>query len=98
MIAVSRHFILNEQDTKITQVDELIDEGLYEIYVWPFTDMVCKGICSIIPAYNLLNETFSTESGFLLNRILKSDLGLLGFTVSDWWATHSSQSPSEEWI
>ncbi|KAA8910951.1 hypothetical protein TRICI_003962 [Trichomonascus ciferrii] len=93
MIAVGKHFILNEQGTKRTQVDELVDErSLYELYVWPFADLIREGVSSIMPSYNLVNGTYSTENGYLLNRILKNNLGFLGFTVSDWWATHSTRA------
>lgn len=43
---------------------------------------------SIIP----VNGTYSCENDKILNGILKTEYGFPGYVMSDWWATHSTES------
>lgn len=41
-------------------------------------------------SYNKVNNTYACENGHTLNEELRSENGFKGFTVSDWFATHST--------
>ena len=41
-------------------------------------------------SYNKVNGTYACENDYLLNRVLKGDIGFKGQVQSDWGATHST--------
>src|SRR6478609_9778887 len=94
--ACSKHFIGNEQETQRTQTTEEdgtvinalssnIDERtLHEMYLWPFADAVKAGTASVMCSYNRVNQTYSCANHHLLS-ILKDELALPGYVVSDWY-------------
>lgn len=104
VIASVRHFIGNEQE-RFRQLHEwtgeywdnleeaissnIGDRALHEIYMWPFADAVHAGVGSVMCAYNRVNNTYACENSYLLNYLLKEELGFQGFVVSDWGATHT---------
>ena len=103
VIACSKHYILNEQEHfrqapqspfNITQSlsSNLDDATLHELYLWPFADAVRAGTGSIMCSYNQANNSYACQNSYLLNHILKGELGFQGFVMSDWSAQHSGVS------
>lgn len=104
VISCVRHLVGNEQE-HFRQVGEWDDEGwdklrrslsanigdraMHEVYLWPFADTIRAGAGSIMCAYNQLNNTYACENSYLLNYLLKEELGFQGFVVSDWGAQHT---------
>lgn len=101
LIATVKHYIGNEQE-HFRQVGEyygynegherslssnIDDRTLHEIYLWPFADCVNEGVGSIMCSYNQINNTYGCENSYLLNKVLKEELGFQGFVMADWWAT-----------
>lgn len=104
VVAIARHFIGNEQehfrqvgewDTNgWDQLEESIssnigDRAMHEVFMWPFADAVRAGVGGIMCSLNQVNNTYACENSFLLNYLLKEELGFQGFVVSDWGAQHS---------
>ncbi|CAK3742701.1 glycoside hydrolase family 3 [Lecanosticta acicola] len=103
VMACGKHYIMNEQDHFRLVPDSssygfnisepfssnLDDETLHELYLWPFADGVKAGVASIMCSYNQVNNSQSCQNSYLLNHILKGELGFQGFVVSDWLGTHS---------
>lgn len=90
VIANAKHFLVNEQETDRMKISSRIgDRALHELYAWPFADLVHAGVGSVMCSYNKLNESFGCENSYMLNHVLKDELGFQGFVVSDWFATHS---------
>ncbi|KAI5237104.1 glycoside hydrolase family 3 protein [Aureobasidium subglaciale] len=101
--ACAKHFIGNEQEHfrqtpesrdygfNITQPgsSNIDDQTLHELYVWPFSDAVKAGMASFMCSYNLVNNSQACQNSFLLNHVLKSELGIQGYVMSDWQATAS---------
>lgn len=103
VVAVVRHFVGNEQE-HFRQIGEwdingwenlqsplssnIGDRAMHEIFLWPFADAVHAGVGGVMCAYNKLNNTQSCENSYLLNYLLKEELGFQGFVVSDWGAQH----------
>lgn len=99
LVATIKHFIANEQE-HFRQVGEYYGAGpisqslssnvddrtLHEIYLWPFADAVNEGVGSVMCSYNTINNTYACENSYLMNKILKEELGFQGFIMSDWWA------------
>ncbi|GIZ42155.1 hypothetical protein CKM354_000543300 [Cercospora kikuchii] len=106
VIATAKHYIMNEQDHFRLVPDSknfgfnisepysanLDDETLHELYLWPFADGVKAGVGSVMCAYNQVNDSQSCQNSYVLNYLLKSELGFQGFVMSDWLGTHSGVS------
>ncbi|ANB15451.1 hypothetical protein AWJ20_3079 [Sugiyamaella lignohabitans] len=105
LIATAKHFIGNEQEhfrqygewkylkgyTNLTEVisSNIDDRTLHEVYAWPFADMIRVGVGSVMCAYNQVNNSQSCQNSYLLNNILKEQMGFPGFVTSDWGGLHS---------
>ncbi len=92
IIAMSKHYLLNEQEKYRRIVNVTIPENaLHELYLLPF-EMSIKdgGVGSIMCSYNRVAGTYSCENDYLLNTLLRDQLGFKGYVQSDFWATHSA--------
>lgn len=103
LIATAKHYMGNEQE-HFRQVGEgrgygygnlqeslssnIDDRTLHEIYLWPFAEAVHEGVGSVMCSYNQVNNSHACQNSYLLNKVLKEELGFQGFVMSDWWATH----------
>ncbi|KAI9740238.1 MAG: hypothetical protein M1834_004816 [Cirrosporium novae-zelandiae] len=106
VVACAKHFIGNEQD-HFRLVSETVDYGwnisesfsaniddatMHEVYLWPFADAVRAGVGSVMCSYNQVNNSYSCQNSYLMNHLLKGELGFEGFVVSDWPAQHAGVS------
>ncbi|KAI5358252.1 Putative glycoside hydrolase, family 3, glycoside hydrolase family 3 domain, immunoglobulin [Septoria linicola] len=103
VVATGKHYIMNEQDHFRLVPDStafgfnisepfsanLDDETLHELYLWPFADGVKAGVGSIMCSYNQVNDSQACQNSYVLNYLLKGELGFQGFVMSDWLGTHS---------
>ena len=93
VMAITKHYIGNTQETDRTTVNEIVSEKLLmELYGPPFAAAVRKSAGTMC-AYNLVNGIYACENPFTLKVMLKGRYNFSGFVVSDWGATHST-SPS----
>jgi beta-glucosidase len=100
VIAESKHFAANSQETDRMAINEIIDERtLREIYLPAFESTVKQGnVGAVMCAYNQVTVSngpsgssgFMCEHNYLLNQILKQEWGFNGFVTSDFGATHST--------
>ncbi|KAI7881482.1 hypothetical protein K492DRAFT_128866 [Lichtheimia hyalospora FSU 10163] len=91
MITTSKHLIGNEQDTnRYNSSTNMDDKTLHELYLHPFVRALDAETTGIMCSYNMVNGTYACEDDYILNSVLKGELGFKGFVVSDWWATHST--------
>ncbi|CEP07730.1 hypothetical protein [Parasitella parasitica] len=91
VIATAKHYILNDQELNRTTSSSDIDKRtLHEVYLWPFARSIEAGVASVMCSYNLVNGTYACENDYLMNTVLKGELGFKGFVQSDWQATHST--------
>lgn len=66
------------------------DRTLHELYLWPFMDAVKANVASVMCSYNKLNGTWACENDHIMNKLLKTELGFLGYIMSDWNAQHTT--------
>jgi len=87
-----KHFALNNQENNRGSVNVIIGErAMREIYLQPFRAAIEEGDAfGVMPAYNKVNGAWCAENDILLNRILRSEWGFAGMTISDWGGTHST--------
>jgi beta-glucosidase-like glycosyl hydrolase len=93
VIATIKHLVANEQEMYrmynpfqpgiSSNVD---DRTLHELYLWPFAEGVKAGVGSVMIAYNAVNGSACSQNSYLINGILKDELGFQGFVMSDWLA------------
>lgn len=104
VLATVSHFVGNEQEhfRQLGEWDEngwdcledaissnIGDRAMHEVYLWPFADTVRSGAGAVMCARNQVNNTYACENSYLINNLLKDELGFQGFVVSDWGAQHS---------
>ena len=103
VIATIKHFFGNEQE-HFRQVGESVQRGfnlsealssniddvtLHEIYLWPFADAIRAGSGAVMCAYTQVNNSYACQNSYVLNHLLKGELGFQGFVMSDWQAQHA---------
>ncbi|ROT43219.1 glycosyl hydrolase family 3 N terminal domain-containing protein [Sodiomyces alkalinus F11] len=93
VIATIKHLIGNEQEMfrMYNPVQQglsanIDDRTLHEIYLWPFADGLRAGSGAVMTAYNAVNGSASVQNSYLINGILKNELGFQGFVMSDWFS------------
>lgn len=64
----------------------LDDRTLHELYLWPFAEGVRSGAGAVMIAYNAVNGSACSQNSYLINNILKDELGFQGAVISDWLA------------
>jgi len=83
--ATAKHFIANEQElNRETMSEDVPDRVLRELYLWPFMDAVKSNVAAFMCSYNKINGTWACESDFVMNKLLKDELGFRGYVMSDW--------------
>ena len=101
-MAVAKHFLLNEQerfrrgdeargeerykDVKESVSSNAGERAVRELHLWPWMDVVREGVAGVMCAYNMVNNSYACGNSWLLNGVLKDELGFQGFVVSDWLA------------
>jgi len=90
--ACAKHFIANNQEFERYRVDiEMNDRAFREIYLPGFKAAVQDGnVLTVMGAYNRFRGQHCSHNDFLLNKILKDELGFQGFVMSDWNAVHNT--------
>lgn len=97
LIAMSKHYVANEQETNRTTIQTTVDRQLLrELYLLPFEMSVKDGkVGSIMCAYNYVNGQPSCESKEILTDVLRNDWGFTGYVQSDFFATKTTVGPMQ---
>ena len=82
VIACTKHFIGNEQETNrlasgqnVSVSSNMDDKTMHEVYLWPFQDAVRAGTGAIMCSENRLNNSYACANSKVLNGLLKGELG-----------------------
>ncbi|KAI0514369.1 beta-glucosidase-like protein [Xylaria bambusicola] len=93
VIATLKHYIANEQEiyrmyNPVQQAysSNIDDRTLHELYLWPFAEGVRAGTGAVMTAYNAVNGSACSQNSYLINGILKDELGFQGPVMTDWLA------------
>lgn len=60
----------------------------------PFQDAVHAGSANIMCSYQRINNSYGCANSYILNGLLKTELGFQGFVVSDWNAQYTGVATS----
>ncbi|CAJ2507434.1 Uu.00g086200.m01.CDS01 [Anthostomella pinea] len=93
VIATLKHLIGNEQELyrmynllQQAYSSNIDDRTLHELYLWPFAEGVHAGVGSIMTAYPAVNGSADSQNSYLINGLLKEELGFQGLVMTDWLA------------
>ncbi|KAL2151866.1 hypothetical protein VTH82DRAFT_5050 [Thermothelomyces myriococcoides] len=91
VIATVKHLIGNEQEMfrmynpfQPGYSANIDDRTLHELYLWPFAEAIHAGVGAVMTAYNAVNGSASSQNSYLINGLLKDELGFQGMVMSDW--------------
>ena len=88
--ACPKHLVCNDSETDRDHMNAIVDERtLREVYLLPFELCVAAGADALLAAYNRVNGTYCAEAGHITT-IVKTEWGLRGPIISDWFGTHST--------
>ena len=91
VVPTIKHFAANNQETARNSGDSVVDERtMHEIYLPAFKRAVQEGgTIAVMCSYNRLNGSYASNNDWLLNKLLKKELGFKGIVMSDWGASHN---------
>ena len=85
VVACAKHYAANSQETNRDGVSSEMDERtLREIYLPGFEAAVNAGAWSVMSGANQFRGESCCQNDYLLNQVLKRDLGFKGFVITDW--------------
>ncbi|MEJ3654920.1 glycoside hydrolase family 3 protein [Actinomycetes bacterium KLBMP 9759] len=90
VLATAKHYLGDGGTTRGSdQGDaELSEAELRKIHLAPFEEAVRRDVGSVMLSYNQWNGEYLHNSPYLVNTVLKGELGFRGFVISDWNAIH----------
>lgn len=90
--ACLKHFIGNETEFYRRRSNSIIDErALHEVYMAPFRAGIDAGAAYIMTSYNRVNGEWAGQSAFVIDTLLRRDLGFRGSVMSDWRSVYDPE-------
>jgi beta-glucosidase len=91
-IATLKHFVANNTEYYRRKSNSILDERtLHEIYLPPFKAGIDAGAQAVMTSYNLLNGEWCGQSEYVINTILKKQLGFQWLVMTDWWSVYDGE-------
>jgi beta-glucosidase len=86
-VATLKHFVANNTDYFRRRSNSVVDErALHEIYLPGFKAGIDAGAKAVMTSYNLLNGEWCGQSDYVINNILRRQLGFQWLVMTDWWS------------
>ncbi|KAI0471895.1 glycoside hydrolase family 3 protein [Xylariaceae sp. FL0804] len=93
VIACLKHLVAYEQEVyrmynpfQNAYSSDLDDRTMHELYLWPFAEGVRAGVGSVMTAYSAANGSADSQNSWVINALLKDELGFQGTVMTDWLA------------
>ncbi len=91
-VATLKHFVANNTDFFRRKSNSVVDERtLHEIYMPAFKAGIDAGAKAVMTSYNLLNGEWCGQSDYVINNLLKNQLGFTGLVMTDWWSVDDGE-------
>jgi beta-glucosidase len=95
-VATLKHFVANNTEYFRRKSNSIIDERtLHEIYLPPFQAGIDAGAKAVMTSYNLLNGEWCGQSDYVINNILRKQLGFQWLVMTDWWSVYDGEKLSK---
>jgi len=94
VLANLKHYVANEQELDRQTSSSNIDERTFrQVYALPY-EIASKdgGAESVMCSYNQINGAYACENPYVLNDVLKDDIGFDGYVMSDFGSVHSTSA------
>lgn len=89
VIATIKHFIVNNTDYRRRASNSVVEERvLHEIYAPAFKRGIDAGAMAVMTAYNQVNGEWAGQSDYVINDLLRGQLGYKNLVMTDWWAVN----------
>ena len=86
-IATLKHFIANQTDYYRKKSNSILDERtLHEIYLRPYKYGIDAGARAVMTSYNLVNGEWAGQSEYMINQLLREELGFQWLVMTDWFS------------
>ncbi len=91
-VATLKHFALNNTDYFRRKSNSIADERtLFEIYLPAFKAGIDAGAKAVMTSYNLINGEWAGESSYVINNLLRKQLGFKWLVMTDWWSVYDGE-------
>jgi beta-glucosidase len=88
-IATLKHFVVNNTDYFRRKSNSIVDERtLHEIYTSAFKAGIDAGAMAVMTSYNLVNGAWCGQSDYVINDLLRKQLGFKWLVMTDWWSVY----------
>jgi beta-glucosidase len=95
-ISTLKHFIANNTEYRRRASNSIVSErALHEIYMPPFKAGIDAGAMAVMTAYNKVNGEWAGESDFVINNLLRKQLGFKWLVMTDWWSVENAKKVVE---
>ncbi|NBC82176.1 MAG: glycosyl hydrolase [Bacteroidetes bacterium] len=96
VIATLKHFVANNTDYFRRKSNSVVDERtLHEIYMPAFKAGIEAGAMAVMTAYNLVNGEWAGQSKYVIDSLLRKELGFKWLVMTDWWSVYDGQKVIE---
>lgn len=90
--ATLKHFVANNTDYYRRKSNSVIDERtLHEIYLPAFKAGIDAGAKAVMTSYNLVNGEWCGQSAYVINDLLRNQLGFQWLVMTDWWSVYDGE-------
>ena len=91
-VATLKHFVANNTDFFRRKSNSIVEERtLHEIYLPAFKAGIDAGAKAVMTSYNLLNGEWCGESEYVINNLLRKQLGFKWLVMTDWWSVYDGE-------
>lgn len=92
VISTMKHFVANNTDYKRRASNSVVSErALHEIYTPAFKSGVDAGALAVMTSYNQVNGEWAGQSDFIINNLLREQLGFKNLVMTDWWSVNDPE-------
>ena len=90
--ATLKHFVCNNTDFYRRRSNSIVDERtLHEIYLPGFKAGIDAGAMAVMTAYNKLNGEWCGQSDYVINNVLRGQLGFKWLVMTDWTSVYDGE-------
>ncbi|MDR3653516.1 MAG: glycoside hydrolase family 3 C-terminal domain-containing protein [Paludibacter sp.] len=91
-ITTLKHFLCNNTDFHRRRTNSVVGErAIHEIYLPAFKAGVDAGAMAVMTSYNQVNGEWAGQNSYVINQLLKKELGFKGVVMTDWWSVYDPE-------